>query len=281
MTTLKSQTGIDLYALSIQNEPDYVAQWDSCIWRGAEFQNFIKNFLAPTFAVAALTTKVIMPEASGWDFTLAAPTLNDPVAAAGVQIIGAHGYSGSIAPCPLARSHGKRLWETEVSDFAKFDPTIQSGLVYAKKIHDWIVAGGVNAWHYWWLISGNPDNEGLLGSGGTHYQVTKRLYAFGNFSKFIRPGFVRIAATPSPSPGVLVSAYKDPSKGNFAIVAINQGSSNVALNVAFHGFTTPSVTPWVTSASLDLVQQAPLQAGSAFSPTLAAHSVTTFVGLGH
>jgi hypothetical protein len=28
VTTLKSQTGIDLYALSIQNEPDYVAQWD-------------------------------------------------------------------------------------------------------------------------------------------------------------------------------------------------------------------------------------------------------------
>ena len=104
MTTLKSQTGIDLYALSIQNEPDYVAQWDSCIWTGAEFQNFIKNFLAPTFAVAALTTKVIMPEASGWDFTLAAPTLNDPVAAAGVQIIAAHGYSGSIAaPCPLGK----------------------------------------------------------------------------------------------------------------------------------------------------------------------------------
>jgi len=104
------------------------------------------------------------------------------------------------------------------------------------------------------------------------------LYTIGNFSKFIRPGWVRIGATANPVGGVYVSAYKDPSSGNFAIVAINQNGTAVPLNFVLNGFAAASVTPWVTSASLDLAQQPSISAGGgALSGTLLASSVTTFV----
>ena len=101
----------------------------------------------------------------------------------------------------------------------------------------------------------------------------------GNFSKFVRPGYVRIGTTASPVGGVSISAYKDPSTGKFAIVAINHNGSNVVLNFKLNGFTASSVTPWVTSSSLNLAQQTSITVGgSAFTATLPASSVTTFVG---
>ena len=274
---LKNSYGINLYALSIQNEPDYTAAWQSCIWTGQQFHDFLRNNLLPTFSKNGVTTKIIMPEESGWKFDLATTTLNDSVTAAGVNIIAGHNYDGaSAAPYPLGQNQGKHLWETEVSSFEAFDASMTNGLKWAQKINDWMTIASANAWHYWWLIDGNSDNEALLGPSG---QTTKRLYVMGNYSKFVRPGYYRIGTSASPVGGVSVSAYKDPSTGKFAIVAINQNASAVTLDFALNGFTANAVAPWVTSASLNLVQQTSITVGgSAFVATLPAASVTTFVG---
>ena len=274
---LKNSYGINLYALSIQNEPDYTATWQSCIWTGQQFHDFLGNNLLPTFKKNGVTTKIIMPEESGWKFDRATATLSDPVTAAGVSIIAGHNYDGAAAATyPLGQNQGKHLWETEVSSFEAFDPSIANGLKWAKKINDWMTIANANAWHYWWLIDGNGDNEALLGPSG---QTTKRLYVMGNYSKFVRPGYYRIGTSASPVGGVSVSAYKDLNTGKFAIVAINQNASAVTLDFALNGFTANSVTPWVTSAGLNLAEQASITVGgSAFVATLPAASVTTFVG---
>jgi glucuronoarabinoxylan endo-1,4-beta-xylanase len=79
--------------------------------------------------------------------------------------------------------------------------------------------------------------------------------------------------------GVSVSAYKDASTGKFAIVTINHNGSAVTLDFALSGFSANTVVPWVTSASLNLVEQPSITVGgSAFVATLPAASVTTFVG---
>jgi len=275
--TLKNSYGINLYALSIQNEPNYTASYASCIWTGQQFHDFILNNLTPTFAKDGVGVKIIMPEESGWSFDLATATLNDPAAAAGVNIIAAHNYDGSGASAyALGQNQGKHLWETEVSTFDSFDSSMANGLFWAQKIQDWMTIASANAWHYWWLLDSGGDNQALLGTSG---QTTKRLYVMGNFSKFVRPGYVRIGATASPVSGVSISAYKNPSSGQFAIVAINHNASAVALNFALNGFTAGSVTPWVTSSSLDLAQQPSISVGgSAFTATLPTSSVTTFVG---
>jgi glucuronoarabinoxylan endo-1,4-beta-xylanase len=268
--------GIDLYALSIQNEPNYTATWQSCIWTGQQFHDFLANNLLPTFAKNGMTTKIIMPEETGWFFSLATTTLNDPATAAGVSIIAAHNYDGaSASPYPLGQGQGKKLWETEVSTFDAFDPSIGNGLIWAQKINDWMTIANANAWHYWWLV-GATDNESLIGANG---ETTKRLYVMGNFSKFVRPGYYRIGTSGSPVTGVSVSAYKDPGTGKFAIVALNHNGSPVTLEFQLNGFVANTMTPWVTSASLNLAQQPSITVGgSSFAVTLPATSVTTLVG---
>ena len=95
----------------------------------------------------------------------------------------------------------------------------------------------------------------------------------------MRPGWVRIGVTANPQSGVYVTAFKNASTGDFAIVAINQNGSGTAQTVNLSGFTAPSVVPWVTSASLNLAAQSSVTiSGGAFSYTLPADSVTTFAG---
>jgi glucuronoarabinoxylan endo-1,4-beta-xylanase len=263
--------GITIHAVSIANEPDQTVSYESSRWTPSEFAAFLP-VLADTFARDGVTAQILLPEESGWRFDLASSIFSDPALAADVGIVAGHDYSGSVTPVPQAQ--GKGLWETEVSSFEAFDRGMANALFWAKNIHDFMVVAHANAWHYWWLMPSGNDNEGLLGPNG---EVTKRLWAVGNYSKFVRPGWVNIGTTDDG--GVLVSAFEDPASGKFAIVAVNQGNA-VAKTFKLQGFATRAVTPWVTSAGLDLAQQPGIAVnGSSFTVGLAAQSVTTFVGV--
>jgi glucuronoarabinoxylan endo-1,4-beta-xylanase len=279
--SLKNFYGIDLYALSVQNEPESGHNWDSAVWTPANFATFIGANLGPTFAADGLPTLIIMPETFQWQdlAEYESPTMSNSKTAAYASIIATHNYAydGIGEPSYLSgQNENKHLWETEACDFAAPDPSISSALKYAQSINNWMTISNANAWHYWYLINRNIDNEGLMDSAGI---ATKRLYMMGNYSKFVRPGFYRIDATPTPQNGVSISAYKSSSSGALVIVVINQNSSNVSQSFELDGATVSSVTPWITSASFDLVQQSKVPvSGRSFVYSLPAASITSFVG---
>jgi len=133
----------------------------------------------------------------------------------------------------------------------------------------------VNAWHFWWLIPFGSDNEALTDTNGN---PAKRMYALGNYSRFIRPAFYRIGATNS-NPIVLLSAYKESVSGKFALTAINMGSTSVNQTFNLAGFKTSLATPWLTSAAASLASQPDIVLPSnIFTHVLPAFSVTTFTG---
>jgi len=200
--------------------------------------------------------------------------MTDSAVASQVDIWASHNYdNGNLTA--VSNAGGKSIWETEVSTFDSFDPSISNGLNWAARIHQALTGPAqVSGWHYWWLISNNSDNEGLTDSSGN---PAKRMYVLGNYSKFIRPGFYRIGITNTGS--ILVSAYKDPSTGNFVIVAVNQSSSSSSQSFALNGFSAATVTPWITSSTLSLAQQTAVSLNSGtFSYTLPASSVVSLVG---
>jgi glucuronoarabinoxylan endo-1,4-beta-xylanase len=101
----------------------------------------------------------------------------------------------------------------------------------------------------------------------------------GNFSKFVRPGYVRIGVTGAPS-SVQIVAFSNPSDGTVAIVALNSGTAAQQVSFFVAGSGWPAmVTPYVTSASSNLAAGTVASvSGARFSGSLAAQSVTTFVG---
>jgi hypothetical protein len=103
------------------------------------------------------------------------------------------------------------------------------------------------------------------------------MYALGNYSRFVRPGFYRIDVANNGF--TQISAYKNPTNGQFAIVAINASPTPIAQTFDLANFTTLSVTPWVTSATQALASQPPVTvANAAFTYTLPASSIVTFTG---
>jgi O-glycosyl hydrolase len=271
---LQQNAGVPLYGVSVQNEPDYQASYNSALYTPQQMVDFIK-VLGPKLAALNPRPKLISPDVASWGvlWNYSDAIMADPVAASYTDVLATHQYFAPD-PTPHAIPSGKTLWQTEMSGLDMPSTNIANGITVARWVHNALVNGSVNAWHYWWLIGLNNDNEGLLNIGR---EPTKRLYTFGNFSKFIRPGFVRVGTTGAPA-GVYATAYKDPVTNTIAVVAVNDSGSNVPLGVALNGTTVPTVTPWVTSATEDLAPRAPIAVSDGrFTMTLPAASVTTFV----
>jgi len=282
-TTMAAE-GVPLLALSAQNEPNYTDNWDTCFYTPDQFATFVRDFLGPALAAQGQAVPIMAPETQGWDrfAGYADPLLADPGTVALMGPLATHYYNGKPFDYEPARAAGKVIWQTEISDDKgsnkPFDDTIDSGLSVAAMIHDNLVLGNVSAWHYWWLVPGSgTGNGGLIQAGGT--TLLPRAWVLGNWSRFVRPGFVRVAIPPTPQRYVYVTAFAELATGRFVIVAINQGYGDLAQDFTIAGGVATEVTPWVTSASQQLAAQAtvPITDG-AFTATLPARSVTTFVG---
>ena len=279
VAALKNTYGIPIYAISVQNEPDLAISYESAQYSAQQFHDFVLNNLCPTLQSVGLgNVKIMIAEQAHWQFDLATTTKNDAAANACVGIYAAHGYSSPASAFPVSTS--QELWETEDSDLGAQDTSTSNGLTWAQKLHDYLTIANLNAWHYWWAVdSVTTTGQGLLNSHSGTLVIPARFYMIGQYTKFIRPGFVRIGATVSPVANTYISAYKNPtSSGHVVIVAINKGSSNANVTFQFSGFTAPSVTPYVSNGTLNLTQQSAISStGGSFTYTLLPFSVTTFV----
>ncbi|MGL5017416.1 MAG: hypothetical protein ACRDBP_04730, partial [Luteolibacter sp.] len=271
--------GVPLMALSAQNEPDYTATWESCVWTPATLTAFIRDHLGPALVSRGVTTRVLAPETIGWNSfaSYADAILADATASSHVSHIATHHYSGSSFAYPAAAASGKRFWQTEMSDgVAASDPTIDSGLRVANLIHDFLATAQGNAWHYWWLRqSAATASTGALTENGV---LAKRAWTLANWARFVRPGQRRVQTFGSTDT-LRVTAFVSPTTRRFTVVAINSDDSARTVPLALADATVPSLIPWETSASRSLESLPPLlpAADGSFSLSLPARSVTTFV----
>ena len=283
VVNMKKTYGVNLYAISVQNEPDaIVTTYDSCNWTAQQIHDFVPYLSSALVASNVAATKIILPESQNWqDYSnLAVTAMTDPVTSNLVSIVADHNYDGTSGPSSLVKnSYGKALWETEVSLLAGSDSSIANGVYYAGRIHLFMTQAQVNAWHYWWLVASDmaTGNQGLADTNGV---PTKRMYALGQFSRFVRPNFYRVDT--SGSGDAEVSAYKDSTSQNFAIVAVNPDlNANTQIFNLTNFAAVSQVTPWMTTSNLSLAQQAVVAVtNQSFTFTLPAMSIVTFVGTG-
>jgi glucuronoarabinoxylan endo-1,4-beta-xylanase len=279
--TSMAAEGIPLVAISAQNEPNYTASWDTCRYTPAQMVTFVRDFLGPALAAANQNVPVMAPETQGWDGfgSFANALMADSVATGMLGPMATHYYAGTPYEYLPAQAAGKVLWETEVSDDKvnkNLDATMDSGVRVAAMIHDNLVKGDVSAFHYWWLMPGSGGGNGALTANNA---LLPRAYAIGNWSRFVRPGFVRVHATPTPQDSVFLTAFIDPAGTRVVLVAINQLTNERSQDFVIAGGNVAQFVPWVTATGQNLQAQSPVSVtDGAFTYTLPGHSVTTFVG---
>jgi O-glycosyl hydrolase len=276
--------GIPLTYIGPENEANIGPAYDSMLLTPAQTANFL-DVLGPTVAASGLSAQVECCATEGWDTAqqYAAAIEADPVANSYTPLFTSHGYTE--APASALAGWTKPAWETEWSTFETWDPawddgTDASGLTWAQHIYTGLTAANLNAFLYWWgstTPSENGDNEGLIQINGSTVSSSGRLWAFANYSDFVRPGAVRIAATSSNS-AVDLTAFKN-TNGSVAIVALNTATSADPITYSLSGTGSgTTVTPYLTNASSDTAAQAAIPvSGGAFTATIPARSLVTYV----
>jgi glucuronoarabinoxylan endo-1,4-beta-xylanase len=270
----KSKGGVDLYAISAQNEPDFVASYQSAIFNSSQMVNWI-GVLGPALAALNPPVKVLAAEPDNWGNIwggdgFGPAIIADSTANMYVGPIATHDYGntnvGTYArPAPPA-NNTHHVWETECT------PGDTGPITIATMIYAAFSTGGVNGWHYWWTQALVPNAS----------SPPPQVYALGNFSKFVRPGYYRVDVSGAPKASgtvPLVVAFTNLSDGTVSIVVVNGGSAQqISFFVAGTGWPA-SVTPYVTTTSSKLAAGTPISvSGGRFSASLAGQSVTTFVG---
>jgi glucuronoarabinoxylan endo-1,4-beta-xylanase len=295
----RDRFGIELYAISPANEPEVSAAYQSCTWSATDLRDFIRDFLKPALDQQRVSIRLIAPESLAWsELGHAALIESDPETNALVQIIGLHNYNldpstnePAITADATAQTKAlhKRLWLTEISSGEADDPSMRDALIWAKTIHKHMVVAGSNAWLWWWGVLAEATGaqfgtgQGLIyfrHEDGT-FSARKRFWCLAHYSRFIRPGAVRIGATASPIDGVYVSAYRsqEESTPTLVIVAINTTTSDQPCTIGLVNIAADALLPYVTSDSLDMTQATSIAVTNGeLALTLAPRSVTTLVG---
>ncbi len=136
--------------------------------------------------------------------------------------------------------------DEEIGGGNGFDRTMKTALYVARMIHHDLVFADARSWQ-WWRAIGTTWKDGLLhqyrekGASQDTIVDSKLLWSLGNYSRFVRPGAVRIDVTKqdvndpdsaTDPRGLMCSAYKN-IDGSTVIVVINYGDD--AENVSFNG----------------------------------------------
>ncbi len=256
-----------LYAISIQNEPDWKPDYESCEWSGDEFKNYLKS-QGSKFG----SLNIIVGESLGFNPKLTDPVLNDSDASKYVAIVGGHLYGTTPKPYPLAQNAGKQIWMTEhYVDSKQSANNWSSALDVATELNASMVAN-YNA-YVWWYIR---RSYGLLTEDG---KVSKRGYVMSQYARFVRPGFQRIQATENPQSNVHLTAYKN-SDGKMVIVAVNTNDSDQMLSLNISNANVGKFEKYSTSAVLNVEYGGTSQVDNSGKATVWLNplSVTTFVG---
>lgn len=225
--TYMAGQGVTIDVVSVQNEPDWHPDYDSCDWNGTEIMNFVKN------NSSVIQAKILAAESLQFTRSLTDPTLNDAAAAGNLDLIGGHLYgaesAGKFTAYPLAEQKGKNRWMTEwliheadgsgaaiwgSDNQAVWNETLDQVLrsVHRSMDINW------NAYIWWWarrFYSFIGDGEAAYGT--TKGQILKRGWAFSHYAKFVRPGYTR------------VGVVKDAALSSLELTAYDGGDEVVAV----------------------------------------------------
>ncbi len=267
------------------NEPGFTTGYSSMDMTPAQMADF-DAVLGQALRASQLHSQIVCCDTVGWRDAqnYADAITQDPIANNAVSIISSHGYSA--APnSPLTGINQKHTWETEWGTLGdQWDPNWDdnkggSGFSWAQNIYDALTKANLNAFFFWWGLGFNVSDDGvLMRYQNNALEISKRLWAFANYSRFVRPGAIRIGATASANE-LETTAFEN-TDGSLSLVVLNNATSDIPVTFSLQNTSiTPNcvATPYLTDASHDTAAQAQLPTQQQqFSATVPARSLVTY-----
>ncbi|HTJ53141.1 MAG TPA: glycoside hydrolase [Cyclobacteriaceae bacterium] len=167
------------------------------------------------------------------------------------------------------------------------DTGMTPALYVAKVIHHDLTVANASAWHWWLAVTVYDYKDGLIYADKNKtdgkIEDTKLLWALGNFSRFIRPGSVRINVTSndinlSNVNGIMASSYVDEAQHKVVTVIINYSNSDTIFKLQMDGGSVSSWQPYITGPGSDQKLKPLSLINETDSITIPKKSVVTLVG---
>jgi O-glycosyl hydrolase len=220
----------------------------------------------------------------------------------------------------LAKTHGKRIWQTEYSrvdclpgctdacflphvaqDPARImteaDLNIRDGLEMVNYLYNDFSKANASAWLFWWTHNPNKgcgnSAQGQVGKHNSFNGLTilrddqafffpKRFFTLSHYTRFIRPGSLRVKSLSDADAVVHPLAFVDPVKDQVIVVIYNSSASAWPLSIKLAGFEAyKSVKHYQTTPDADinvkLLETKVLEVGQDFSNQIPAQSISTLV----
>ena len=249
--------GLTVKYVSVQNEPAATQIWDSCRWEAGEEGQFAAQCLYPEFEKAGLTDIKILV----WDHNreilfdrMKGSIEADPAAAKAIGGAAFHWYSGDqydqVAKCAETWPDKDLVFTEGCIEGGPRQGKWFSGERYAHNIINDLNAGAT-AWIDWNMVLdvlGGPNHVGnfcdapiLADAKFKKAEYQTSFYYIGHFSRFIRPGAVRLDnkitgfMTPATIDGRMgnymeTTAFQN-TDGSIAVVVMNRTEADMVFEL--------------------------------------------------
>ncbi len=255
--------GIDVWGVTVQNEPMAVQRWESCIYTAEEERDFVRDYLGPTFESNGLADKNIVI----WDHNRdlishrANTVFEDKEAAKYIWGIGFHWYETWAGGTPKW-DNLKNIKESFPEMNLLFTEGCQEGFE-RQHYHRWNNAerygesmindfnAGTVGWTDWNILlneNGGPNHVQNFCFAPIHADTrtdelifTPTYYYIGHFSKFIELNAKRVSTTTSHT-DILATTFRNP-KGEMVSVVMNKTDKMIEYNFIVEGETLKMKIP--------------------------------------
>ena len=186
--------GVNVDAVSIQNEPDWWVNYSGCLYTPQQQLNLVKNYAHMLDRDTYSGVRLISAEPLGFDPSYFDALLNDPVAREQIDIVAGHIYGhpplGNLKTvAEKAAKYGKEVWMTEHSVTDNIDrlPNWHEQLIFAEELNECMLAG-CTGYIYWymrahWAFVGTGETK--YNPGNTKNTLLPRAYVMSHFSKHV------------------------------------------------------------------------------------------------
>ena len=232
--------GVDVDAVSIQNEPDWWVSYSGCLYDPEDQVNLVKNYAHMLDRETYKGVRLISAEPLAFNPTYSNMLLRDSTTRKHIDIIAGHLYgdpplNNMKSAATLARQYDKEVWMTEhsVSDnIGNRLPNWHEQLLFAEELNESMLAG-CTAYIYWsmrapWAFVGTGDSQ--YGTENKENELLPRAFVMSHFSKHLT-GSTRLTTSEDMTSGSeAASEFSAYIKGD-SLIVIAIDTTGVAKNI--------------------------------------------------
>ncbi len=282
--------GLPIRFLSPINEPqwEWVGGQEGCHYEPTEIANVYIAFLKEMQSREKLTgVELSGPESGEWGgktTQYVSALLGNQTLAPHFTTVDCHSYWSNTQSKVSFRNWMNLQYpdvKIRMSEWCEMvngsDYTMDSAIHLAQTLAEDLTILNAVSWQTWVAVAPGGYRDGLIYVTETNHAMVplKRLWAFGNYTRYIRPGFTRVDIAGGEEYSAVAFAGEEEGKKKLAVVLINDSAEAKPIRLTGDFGDFEGIVAYETSANYDLYKITERVSNTAF--TLSPQSVTTIL----